>query len=304
MLFMGVDGGGSTLRVALVDAELHVLAQVERGAANPNTIGKQASAALIQSAMGETLAAAGKNAAAVTAVALGVAGAAHLQAWLYETVLAALPYSRIVTSTDFEIALVGARGERLGVLVLAGTGSVAFGVNHAGDKVQVGGWGYLLGDEGSGYWIGLQALKALVHHADQHYARASEAASGLPRRVMETLALSAPHEIIGWLYGQPRVRDVARLTDLVFEAAAEGDNTALEIIDSAVAELSRLVETVRRRLRSPGLPIAFAGGLLSAETLLSQRLARTLALPDVPHARYSPVIGAALLAKLTHGMKS
>ena len=84
-----------------------------------------------------------------------------------------LPAAQIALSSDVEIALVGALGQRLGIVVLAGTGSAAYGVNRAGDALLVGGWGYLLGDEGSGYWIGAEALRLL--------ARASGSAPGSAR---------------------------------------------------------------------------------------------------------------------------
>jgi glucosamine kinase len=302
-LFMGVDGGGSTLRVALTDAEMNVLAQVEHGTANPSSIGKDASAALIQSTIVETLKAANKSANEVSAAALGVAGSAHLGAWLKETATVVLPNSLIVPSSDFEIALVGARGERFGILILAGTGSVAFGINRAGESLQVGGWGYLLGDEGSGYWIGLEALKTFVRAVDEREQNAFEKDSLLPQKVAETLNLSNPRDIIHWTYSQPRVRDIAQFSKIVFELAEADDLVALVIVQNAISYLSQHIDVLRHRLNDYQLPIAFAGGLLDNENYFSVHFAKYLKLPAVPQPRYSPVIGAALLAKLTFDTK-
>ncbi|MFN8373620.1 MAG: BadF/BadG/BcrA/BcrD ATPase family protein [Anaerolineae bacterium] len=299
-LFMGIDGGGSALRVVLADEQMQVLTQSERGTANPSSIGKEAAANLLHTTIDETLRKADKTADDVTAAAFGVAGTARLQTWIQEVGQGILPNSFIVPSTDFEIALVGARGERFGVLILAGTGSVAFGVNVKGDSVQVGGWGYLLGDEGSGYWMGMEALKALTRSFDKCPRDDMEAASILPQRLMKTLKLSKADEIISWVYGQPRTAEVARLAELVLSEAEDGDIFARYIVHRAVRALETLVTTVRQRLKAHELPAAFAGGLLTNDNLLSRLLANRLGMTTIPQPLYPPVIGAALLAKLRY----
>jgi glucosamine kinase len=300
-LFIGIDGGGSRLRVALTDADLIPLAQTEHGAANPNSIGADAATARIRAAIRETLAAAGVTPRDVTAVGVGIAGAsaAHSEAWLRETVRDALPESLIVPSSDHEIALVGAHGERLGALVLAGTGSVAVGINRAGEKAYAGGWGYLIGDEGSGCWIGVEALRLLARVADGCTHDPAELASTLPARLMAFMAVESPREAIRWVYGSGTpAGEVARLTEPVLAAAAEGDPCALSIVARAADALAALVEAVLRRLRAPDLPIRFAGGLLADENPLSLRLCERLNLSAFPRALHPPVIGGALLAKL------
>ncbi len=292
---MGVDGGGSALRVVLVDEEMNVLAQSERGTANPSSIGREAAAVLIQVAIHETLETAGKTADDVRAIALGIAGTAHAQEWVREVGQSALPNALIVPSSDFEIALVGARGERFGVIIVAGTGSVAWGINRAGESVQVGGWGYLLGDEGSGYWIGMEALKTFVRTMDMQ--RAEEQQVLLVQRIAEALNLSNPREIIQWTYSQSRVRDIAQLSKTVLELAGSGDVGARAIVDAAISHLAQLISMIHQRLNDHQLPAAFAGGLLDNENYLSVRLAQHLHLPAVPQPRYPPVMGAALLAK-------
>jgi N-acetylglucosamine kinase-like BadF-type ATPase len=200
------------------------------------------------------------------------------------------------SSSDMEIALVGANGERRGVLVLAGTGSVAYGVNDHGEAMQIGGWGYLLGDEGSGYAIGREALRTVTHQSDDTH----EYGSTLYRRVIETLRLSQPKDLIAWLYGgDSKVREVAQLAALVLEEAENGDSRAHEILDTAADNLAQLAHTVIRRLNIQDAKIAFAGGLLSEPNPLSRRLCDRLNLAEFPTAKYPPVIGAALLAKLS-----
>lgn len=302
-LFMGIDGGGSRLRVALTDADLNPLAQIEYGSANPSSIGGEVAAARIRAAIGETLAAAGVTARDVMAVGIGIAGAsaAHAESWLRGTVSEALPESLIMPSSDHEIALVGAHGARRGVLVLAGTGSVAVGISAAGAVAQSGGWGYLIGDEGSGYWIGGEALRLLTRVADGRPLNTAEASSTLPDRLMAHMTVDSPRAVIRWLYGddKPPVGKVALLAELVLEAAQEGDLGAVAIIARAADALAALAENVLRRLSAPELTIRFAGGLLINENPLSLRLCKRLGLIVFPKALYPPVIGGALLAKLT-----
>src|SRR5690606_10986978 len=153
-----------------------------------------------------------------------IAGTLTAADWVRATVGAALPGVPLCTATDVEIALTGAHGERRGILILAGTGSVAYGVNAAGESAQVGGWGYLLGGEGSGHWIGMKALQAVVRAAD---GRAAPTA--LTDAVLRTLDLKTPRDLIQWIYtpesAAPRTRAVAQLAPLVL-AAADDDAAA------------------------------------------------------------------------------
>lgn len=307
--FMGVDGGGTHLRAAICTfdaptAEPRLIAQREYGTANPSTIGRDAARELLHHAIAETLTEAAITASALAGVGVGIAGLAaeHSGGWLHLVMREALPDTYIALSSDVEIALVGAHGARRGLLILAGTGSAVYGMNDRGEGLLVGGWGYLLGDEGSGYWIGNQALRTFAHAADQQVVTPAETDSTLPARIAEALNLSKPKDLIGWLYNTPsqktRVPDVAGLAPLVLDAADQGDARAIEIIEQAATDLEALVRTAARRLEGLDLPVAFAGGLLSNDNALTRRLCQRLGLSALPIARYTPVIGAALLAYL------
>ncbi len=301
MYFLGLDGGGSHLRTALCDDAMRPLVQREYGPANPGGIGQAAARERIHTAITETLAQADLSAEAVAAVGIGIAGLAaeHSAEWLASAAWAALPNSLVALSSDAEIALVGALAQRLGIVILAGTGSAAYGVNRQGEALLIGGWGYLIGDEGSGYWIGREALRLLARVADQHPALPSEMESRLPARIMAELGLTTPKAVVKWLYHQSgsRVAEVAQLAEIVLAVAAAGDQSAALIVEAAAVALAELTRTIQRQLGDPTLPIAFAGGLLERDNRLSRRLSSMLQLPAIPHPRYPPVIGAALLAQ-------
>ncbi|WP_119066409.1 N-acetylglucosamine kinase [Aggregatilinea lenta] len=295
---MGIDGGGSGIRVVIVTPDLSIHGWSEGPTANPSVVGADAAAQIVQTAMKEALAAAGLSSSQIAAVGIGIAGAAarHSGDWLRAVVAEAAPDAICVPSADYEIALTGARGERCGVLVLAGTGSLAYGVNASGASALVGGWGFLLDDKGSGYWIGLQGLKAVVQAAD---GRAPETA--LSHTLLGALELRAPLELIPWLYRTEKVRtrDIAQLAPLVLAQAKQGDEAAIAIVKRAASELMLATQTVIRRLDLTTPEFAFAGGLLSTPNPLSEALCQSLGLKAIPAAHHPPVIGAALLALLS-----
>jgi N-acetylglucosamine kinase-like BadF-type ATPase len=308
-LVMGIDGGGSTIRVAIVRDDLAVVGESIGATVNPSVIGHASSAERIRETMRTALANAGVSPEQIAAVGIGIAGAAaeHSATWLREVASPVLPSAQIVPSNDLEIALVGARGERRGILILAGTGSAAYGVNDAGESLLVGGWGYLLGDEGSGYWIGMEALREIARHED------SGVHTQLRDVVLSTLNITDPRQLVQWLYQSEtnRIREIAALAPLVMEIAAV-DHSARLIISNAAAHLATMGLNVSVRLQIAKDTFAFAGGLLESPTLLRKELVIAIGMSSAPYSfappvidvevsspplpLYPPVIGAALLA--------
>jgi N-acetylglucosamine kinase-like BadF-type ATPase len=298
--YLGIDGGGSNLRVVIVDEQLNTIGQaLYPQTANPSSVGREAAASTIQSALRSALRKAQCKPDDIAAAGIGVAGASAEYAadWLTEVVSGVLPRTRVVPSSDIEIALVGAHGGRRGVIVLAGTGSVAYGVSESGDGLIVGGWGYVIGDEGSGFWLGLRAVQI----AAREYDAAPDQPSELTRGVLEALEIPNGRALIRKIYGETRVdvRGIAALATLLLDAADSGDARAQDAVEQGAAALAGLVATLEHRLHLNAPPVALAGGLLQNANPLSRALCRQLALPEIPLPAHSPVVGAALLAQLT-----
>lgn len=295
-LYLGIDGGGSRLRVVLADAELTVYGRAEAATANPSLLGQDRAASILQQTVRGALG--GHAPGRVAAVAAGVAGAAasHSSAWLTRVLREVLPAALVVPSADYEIALVGAHGRRLGVIVLAGTGALAYGVNERGEHALAGGWGHLLGDEGGGYWLGREGLRAVLRAADGRGP-----ATALSQVLLSALSLRAPEDVIPWLYHDmetpARTAAIAALAPLVLQAAGAGDAATLQIANEAAVELACAAQAVRCRLSATDLPFAFAGGLLTAPNPLSVALCQRLGLGEPPLPLHPPVIGAVLLAR-------
>lgn len=296
MKILAIDGGGTNLRVGIFSDRRALLAEVNSETVNPSIIGRDESARRIQAAIQSTLSQAQLDPEDIQAVCAGVAGASHVhsQGWLEQVLRQALPTATPVISSDYEIALVGAHEKREGVLLLAGTGSLAYGISPGGETALAGAWGYLIGDEGSGYWLGAQALRAAVRATDGRGAP-----TRLTELLLEKLQLQKPLDLITWLYGSPtpRMRDVAALAPMILACAAAGDAVAHAIIQDAAAELALAAKAVLTRLHMPPAQIVFSGSLLRAPNPLSDSVCQRLQLPDLPQPKASPLVGAALLAQ-------
>lgn len=286
--YVGIDGGGTSVRVVVVDGALNVLAQSTGTSANPNSVGRESAQQAIQSTIHAALAQADLHADQIAGVGAGVAGTRLFKDWLRDVIHQALPHAAQYLSTDYEIALVGAHGTHEGAILIAGTGSIAYGISAQGESKRVGGWGYLLGDEGSGYWIGDQLLRAVVRAADGR-----DSATPLTASLFESINLTSVDELIDWRYNHATPSDVASLASLVLTHAQ--DVLSNKIIQQAAHELALTVLTVTNTLNLPKTQIALAGGLLSAINPLTEALLMRLSLESLPKIAYTPVIGAAIL---------
>jgi len=175
---------------------------------------------------------------------------------------------RVLVTDDALVALTGATAGKPGVVVIAGTGSIAFGRNSGGRTARAGGWGYLFGDEGGGFWIARQGLRA---------ALGMEEGWGVPTslraRLLDFSATRNINDLLHRCYTTefPRPR-VASFSVLVNHAAESGDPAAMEILDAAARELGSLVTAVRGQLFAPGEPtlVTYSGGVFGSRILLSR----------------------------------
>lgn len=299
-LVIGIDGGGTHTRAVVVDVTLRQYGQAEGPGGNPSAIGWEATAQVLQEVIRSALDSANISASDVAALGIGLAGApGSRHADRLRAVLEPLlPGAALALSSDLEIALVGAHGRRQGMLLEAGTGSGAWGIGPTGQTVRVGGWGYLIGDEGSGYAIGSAGLRAVMHAYDGRGP-----ATRLTQSLLATLDLPDPDALIRWLYrgGPFQPGTLAALAPLVCDAARDGDPVARQIVVQAAEDLVIQVEATLRALGQESAPLALAGSLLTAPgCFLAEQFTAVLArrLPQVPlvKAQHPPVIGAALLA--------
>lgn len=292
---VGVDAGGSRTRVLALDREGGEAARWVGPPAAVDPRDPEATVRVLEELL-RRKEEEGEIGLPVDALCAGVAGAGRAE--VRERLESALDASglagRVRVLTDGEVALADAHGDGPGLLLVSGTGSVAWGRNARGRFARAGGWGPLLGDEGSGHAVARAALGRVTREADGR-----EAASELGPRLLGRLGLDAAEDLVGWVAGASRA-EVAALAPAVVELADEGVRPAGEIVDAAVEELVAAAEAVLGGLGpwDGPPPLALTGGLLDPDGPLRPRVARAVGRLDlrVEEGAVDPVRGAARLA--------
>jgi N-acetylglucosamine kinase-like BadF-type ATPase len=258
-LFLGVDGGGSKTQAVAVDARGAVCGRGSAGSSNFRAVGIEQALAQLRAAVEDALPAGGAR-RAVDIAWFGLAGIhGKDDATLLEAEL--LPLARTVSVTnDAEFALSGLN-DGPGVALIAGTGSIALGREASGQIIQVGGWGHLLGDEGSAYDIGRRAAQAATRAADGRGP-----STVLLQLVQERWGLATPRSMIDHIYQTQEKALLASLAPATLELARGGDQVARAIRSHACAELAHAVIAVIDTLNVAGpIPLILGGGLLLHE---------------------------------------
>lgn len=299
--WLGVDGGGTNTRAAILNTLGELCGEGRADAANFLRVGLQAAAGNVKRAVEEACAQAGIGPAQIAAACIGLAGVQHPKhhRQMAQALKAALLIRAITLETDARIALAGATDLRPGVVIIAGTGSISCGVNSRGKFVRAGGWGPTMGDEGSGYYIGRRALEAVVSAYDGRSLPTS-----LTEKVCRHFGVTCPTELPPVIYHSSTkvMREIAQLSKLVVAAAQEGDTAAQIILTDAALELARAVVAVIEKLnmQSEQFRVAYVGGVFAAGEVILAPLRESIALvaPGAYLAPplYAPVIGAVKLA--------
>ena len=287
MIVLGLDGGGSKTRVVVADETGAEIISVEGPGSAVRPGRAEHSADVIAAIVKDALASADMAHVVPKVLCAGVAGVGRdpeRQA-LWQALMARELAEEVVVHADAMVALDDAFGDGPGVLLVAGTGSVAFGRSPAGTFARCGGWGPVIGDEGSGAWIGRRALSVVTAASDGR-----EPDTALVGAVLTAAQVNDVQELVAWA-AVATPATLAALAPAVLSTAESGDLRANAIVSIAVEELALHVRTLARRLfvdERAALPVALAGGLLSRGTLLRKR---------VEHRLKSAVPGAVVRAE-------
>jgi N-acetylglucosamine kinase-like BadF-type ATPase len=290
---IGLDGGGTQTRAAIAELNGTVLGRGSAGACNLAAVPLDEALLAGRTAATEALREASVDPADVRAVCAGVAGtsfearrlgfAAGLQS--------AFPNAKIIVVPDYAIALSGATEGGPGIIVIAGTGSAAYGKNAMGESHRTGAYGYLIDDAGSGYGVGRAALNAILRAAD-----GTGEATTLSLRIPDALKVTSLTEIVPGVYGGGISRVViASLSRVVAEAALQdSDAAASAILMRAGGALAQLAHGITGRLFADAnlpFPVSPIGGLWSAGNVLIDVFTRSLR-RFAPNAIFQPPVGA------------
>lgn len=275
LIVIGVDGGGSKTRVIVADEHGASLGEVVGPASAVRPGQADHSANVIAEAVKDALASCNMSDTVPKVLCVGVAGAGRdpERQLLWQALVERELAEDVVVHPDFSIALDDAFGEGPGVLLVSGTGSVAFGRSPSGTIARCGGWGPVFGDEGSGSWVGRRALSVVTASADGR-----EPETALVGAILTAAQVNDPQELIAWA-AQATPATLATLAPVVSLVAESGDLRANAIISLAVEELVLHIRTLARQLfgdERAATPVAFSGGMLTRGSTLRKRLEQRL----------------------------
>lgn len=262
-IFLGIDGGGSKTR-CLAGDEACILGAGEAGGSNVVRLGAETARRNLQEAIQRACESAGIQPADVEHVCVGVAGASvrEVNHTVREAIRAIVP-GEVEVVGDMVVAMASAFADQPGAIVIAGTGSIAFGRNEKGESARAGGWGFAVSDEGSGHWIGRAAVAAVLRAHDEGRD------TGLTRAIRDAWKLSDTADLVRMANAQP-APDFAQLFPVVLKASDAGEWLASTLLNSAGTELAKLGEVVLRRLwtSEQTMRVAMGGGVFQHSPLL------------------------------------
>jgi N-acetylglucosamine kinase-like BadF-type ATPase len=298
---VGIDGGATKTVAAVLSLDGFEMHFGHGGPSNVDAVGVASAASAIRAALTEALREAGVDAGAVGSGVVGLAGTPSDA--LVELVQAEFALGACYFVNDVIAAWASGTWLSPGVAVISGTGSHVFGVNAAGESWRTGGWGHILGDEGSGYWLGLYGMKAALRYRD-----GSGPKTALLDAAVAFYELDAVEDLQALMYGKPlSKREIAAFTEEVEKAAASGDQVASSLFETAANDLATQVRAPVERLGLEGrFTVALVGGVFADGERLRQPFEAAVrefapqvefAVPEIP-----PVGGALLLGLSAEGI--
>ena len=279
MRYLGIDGGGSKTSFLLVDEYYNEICHIESGPSNWLSVGADAAKQAITQGISYLT-------ERPNIVCAGFAGAArHDSAAFYKEVLESLiPEAQIIIESDAFIASIGAIGVDPGILLIAGTGSIVIGRDKARNMFRIGGWGPYFGDEGSGFWIGREAVREALRSLDL------QASTEFSNRIAGRLGLKSISEVVsGWASGKIGVPEIAGLFPEVVSMYPQ--EPSKRILTQAASHLRSMVEIASKRVGLDEWRRSLSGSVAAHPVM------RELMGLEFEQPRHSPEWGAVIWAR-------
>ena len=266
MLSLGIDGGASSAKWAVIDQSQTIIFRGDTGAIDghlyrPESLERfNACLTEIKRIVGDSV---------IDAITIGITGFGSQKA-IHEQISTFFPGALISSSTDIALAYRGEFESGEGIFLYAGTGSVAIHITQEDKEITAGGWGYLLGDEGGGFWIGREALRHLARNAES-----GNLLDELSQEIGKIIGGTTWSDIREFTYSKNR-SEIAKLSRIVVSLAEAGDQVSLNIISEAAQHLADLVQRLDLRLGGSDLPVKFGGGMSNAIPKIRLEVERVL----------------------------
>lgn len=313
-LILGVDGGGSktvawlahalpTATAGLEKHEWKILGRGLSGISNQQVVRAEQATQSLEEAIRQAFAEAHVDVLSVSSVCLALAGCDRtteidfIRQWAEQFIAS----DHLCIVNDAVPLLVAGTPDQWGVALIAGTGSLSWGRNQTGQTARAGGWGYLMGDEGSGFALGQAALRAATQFADGRGPQTTLLAT-----LLTSFNCREPEQLIAAVYGDSEKQtSIAALAPIILQEAAANDAVALKIVAAAARSLTTMVESVARQLQfQQRFPLVLAGSLLTGSPVLQNAVrdqVQKCGLNAEPiQSLETPVLGALQLAQQMH----
>jgi N-acetylglucosamine kinase-like BadF-type ATPase len=297
---IGIDGGGTKTTALLVSLDGTVVSEEHAGSTNLQIVGSEQAAKVIVKLLTDCCKKINCEQSSIQTIVLGLAGVGRAvdKASLLDELQRLAKKNKmqlpsVVIETDARIALEAAFASSFGIVLIAGTGSIALAKAEDGKIYRAGGWGRILGDEGSGYVIGRQALNAAIRSSEGRGDKTK-----LLKFAFEHFGVTTIDDLITKIYRENA--DVASFVPKVFQAELEFDHIAHNILFSQANELAELVRVLVAQMQPKRrMPVSLMGGLLESENVYSkmvkERIARSLPQIIIQKPKFPTAFGAAII---------
>ncbi|WP_372997803.1 N-acetylglucosamine kinase [Lutispora sp.] len=275
-IYIGIDGGGTNLKALIGDEKKRVIGAIKCGPANYYSIGVDRVKESFNNLLHYC-----KNEYKITyenikCICMGCAGINNKRdEMIYKNIMNELGYcNKLLIYNDAYVALVGANRKIEGAVLLSGTGSIAYGISKDGTHVHVGGWGHIIGDEGSGYSIARDALNAVARSIDGIIPNTS-----LTIAIMDKLCINSLEELMAYIYDpKTQKHHIAELAPIVLKMA-NSDNIANDIVKNAAHNLCNMVYALSKKMNLDRFPLALSGSILTKSEVI-----RNIIIAELKHS--------------------
>lgn len=299
---IGIDGGGTKTHMKIADLNGNIIAEGVKGPSNINSSSEKEVKKVFKELICEGIKSIEEKLDECSAICIGIAGADRDEdkVIIENMIRDAVGYKgKIIVVNDAEVALAGGIEKRYGIIVISGTGSICYGRTEEGKSCRSGGWGHIIGDEGSGYDIGINAIKAALKSYDGRGEKTI-----LEGSVLEYLGLKCHEDLINYIYRSGAgKKEIARLTRVVNDAYKKGDAVSEKILECAAEELFLSVKAVIDKLgicdRNVAL-VATGGAINNIEYLYDQfknKINKFYPNVNIVHMKNDSAFGAAFIAR-------
>jgi N-acetylglucosamine kinase-like BadF-type ATPase len=260
MHYLGIDAGATATQWALINENGLVASGVQE--AMDGHLYRQASVDRMKKVLSEI--AQEISGIKVSSVYMGITGVMHDGS--IENEIDGVFNCRSTVVSDIELAYRANFSAGEGILLYAGTGSVSYAIDQSGQVHKIGGWGYLLGDEGAGYWIGKEAIRLALFQLE---SKKTILEGSLSHQVLNAMQANDWETVKTFVYAKDR-SEIAALSRIVDSAATSGDADAVSILNKAASHLAELVDRIDKNLERKSLPVKFTGGISGSKSLYSE----------------------------------